>query len=111
MEYNPDELSKRLRELRKSNGYTQEQLAKMLCVESKTYQKHERKKKPTAPPLGRVIKLSEIYEVSTDYILTGKETSVLFEKVANHLESCPDNIQEYILVIMERLLSLFKDLK
>ncbi len=67
------ELSERLRELRKKAGYSQETLAEMLDVSRQAVSKWESSQ--GKPDVDNVIKLTEIYQVSADYILLGKENT------------------------------------
>lgn len=61
--------SKRLKELRKEFGYTQAELAKLLQLEAPAISKYELGLRE--PSLNVLNKLSEIFNVSVDYI-TGK---------------------------------------
>ncbi len=65
------ELLTRLQELRKKYGYSQEQLSEMLGVSRQAVSKWESGQ--TTPDINNLMKLSEIYNVSTDYLLFGKE--------------------------------------
>ncbi|EJE7233483.1 helix-turn-helix transcriptional regulator [Clostridium botulinum] len=65
------EISERLQQLRKLANYSQEQLADMLNVSRQAISKWESGQ--SNPDINNVIKLSGIYNVSTDYILIGKE--------------------------------------
>lgn len=65
------ELYERLRELRKKAGYSQEILAEMLGVSRQAVSKWESGQ--GKPEIDNVIKLTEIYKVSADYILLGIE--------------------------------------
>lgn len=67
------ELFERLRELRKKAGYSQETLAEMLSVSRQAVSKWEGGQ--GKPDVDNVIKLAEIYQVSTDYILLGTEST------------------------------------
>ena len=61
------DISERLQELRKKEGYSQEQVAEMLGLSRQAISKWESGQgKPE-------IKLTEIYHVSADYILLGTE--------------------------------------
>ena len=57
----------RLRSLREDNDYTQQQLAEKLFINRRTYAAYENG--TNCLPVDILIKLSEIYSVSTDYIL------------------------------------------
>ena len=65
------ELYERLRELRKGAGYSQETLAEMLGISRQAVSKWESGQ--GKPEIDNVIKLTEIYQVSADYILLGIE--------------------------------------
>ena len=65
------ELYERLRELRKKAGYSQEILAEMLGISRQAVSKWESGQ--GKPDIDNVIKLTEIYQVSADYILLGVE--------------------------------------
>ena len=59
----------RLFDLRRKAGYSQEQLADLLGVSRQAISKWEGAQ--GRPEVDNVVKLSQIYRVSTDYILTG----------------------------------------
>lgn len=71
--------------LRKENGYSQDQLAEMLNVSRQTISEWERDK--NMPSVEKLLALSEIFHVSLDYIITGKE----FE--GNRLNNLPNNFK------------------
>lgn len=62
-------IADRLKELRKKAGYSQEQLAGMLDVSRQAVSKWESAQ--GNPDIENLVKLTEIYHVSADYILTG----------------------------------------
>ena len=66
-------IGKRIQNRRKQQGYTQEQLAEMMNVSIQMVSNLERGNK--AIRIDNLINLSRILNVSTDYILTGKETT------------------------------------
>lgn len=75
-------LSDRLQELRKTHNLSQEQLAEKLDISRQAISKWESGQ--ANPDINNLLKLSNIYEVSTDYILLGKETDsqiVVEEKI------------------------------
>lgn len=75
-------LSDRLQKLRKTHNLSQEQLAEKLDVSRQAISKWESGQ--ANPDINNLLKLSNIYEVSTDYILLGKETDsqiVVEEKI------------------------------
>ena len=67
------EIGKRIQNRRKQQGYTQEQLAELMNVSIQMISNVERGIK--AIRIDNLINLSRILDISTDYILTGKETT------------------------------------
>ena len=65
------DISERLQELRKKEGYSQEQVAEMLGLSRQAISKWESGQ--GKPEIDNIIKLTEIYHVSADYILLGIE--------------------------------------
>lgn len=65
------DLSQRLQELRKKEGYSQEQVAEMLGLSRQAISKWESGQ--GKPEIDNIIKLTEIYHVSADYILSGTD--------------------------------------
>lgn len=65
------ELAKRLKELRKQLNQTQSEVALNLNVPYQTYQSYELGK--SVPPLDKLIKLADLYDVSLDYLVGRKE--------------------------------------
>ena len=61
------EYQKIIRDLREDNDLTQEQVAKILGTSQTMYARYERG--ASELPIRHLIKLSELYKVSTDYIL------------------------------------------
>lgn len=66
-------IGQRIQTRRKQRGYTQEQLADLMNVSIQMVSNLERGNK--AVRIDNLIRLSEILEISTDYILTGKENA------------------------------------
>ncbi|MFC5732155.1 helix-turn-helix domain-containing protein [Cytobacillus gottheilii] len=71
-------LKEQLIKLRKENNKTQEDLAKLLGVTRPAYTAYESGKRN--PDYESLIKLSEYYDVSLDFLLTGKEKDGETEK-------------------------------
>lgn len=59
--------SDRLKELRINANYTQHQIAEMLGVKQQSYARYENN--TGEPTLDTVVKLCEIFDVSSDYLL------------------------------------------
>lgn len=62
-------LGQRLRHLREDLGYTQEHVSNQLNVERQTYTNYENGYRN--PPLDCLIKLSDLYSTSIDYLVRG----------------------------------------
>ena len=58
---------KRIRDLREDNDYTQKEVAKILSCSQQVYSNYELGQRDI--PTDILIKLSDLYDVSTDYIL------------------------------------------
>ena len=67
-------LSKRLKLLRKEKGITQEQLADILHVERSSIGKYESPSKPVIPSSDVLIRMSDYFNVSLDYLLGKSDT-------------------------------------
>ena len=67
------DLAERLQDLRKKAGYSQEQLADLLGISRQAVSKWEASQ--GKPETDNIIKLTEIYHVSADYILLGTESA------------------------------------
>lgn len=64
-------LGKRLKELRKSYGLTQEKLADALSISRVNYTRYETEK--ARPDYETLILLADFFDVTTDYLLGRKE--------------------------------------
>ena len=64
-------MAERLQRLRKEHHFSQEQLTERLQVSRQAVSKWENGQ--TAPDLDNIIAMSNLYEVTTDYILIGRE--------------------------------------
>ncbi len=65
------DISDRLAKLRRDNGLNQEELAEKLGVSRQAISKWERGE--SAPDLSNLIALSDLFDVSIDYLAKGKE--------------------------------------
>ncbi len=64
-------LNTRLNQLRKSKGFTAQQMADSLNMHIRAYRKYE--SGDTNPPLENLIKIADILDTSTDYLLCRDE--------------------------------------
>ncbi len=66
----PDKINQRIKEVREKMGLKQYQVAQLLDMKESTYSQMERTGKINSE---RIVELSKILKVSTDYLLTGDE--------------------------------------
>lgn len=71
-------IGERLKQLRKREGYTQKQLSELLEFQGNSYSSYEYNR--IKPSIEKFIKLAEILHTSVQYIVTGKELSIEFQK-------------------------------
>lgn len=81
------EFCQRLQDLRKKRGMTQELLAEQLGITRQTVSKWERGE--STPDFAYLVRISELFQVSTDYLLKGKlpqsqQPSIPGENVTEH---------------------------
>ena len=88
--YDMEASGKRLKELRKQAGKTQEQVAEAVGLEPGTISQIERGAKGMS--IDSLLMFSEIYGVSTDYILKGDETMTPSDALLEELEAL---VQKY----------------
>ncbi len=62
--------SKRIAELRKQNGYTQQKVGEVLGIKQPSYIRYENNN--AEPNLTNLVKLADLYDVTVDYLL-GRE--------------------------------------
>ncbi len=70
-------IGERLHELRSQAGYSQEQAAEILGISRQAVSKWESGQ--GKPDIDNVIRLAEMYHVTTDYILLGRENDIKIE--------------------------------
>lgn len=75
------DFSRRLKELRESQNITQEQLASLLNVSRPTIAGYETRQRQ--PDYDKLIMLSDIFQVSIDFLLTGREIVDTFSLIKN----------------------------
>lgn len=64
-------LGERLKKLRKYHGFTANRIAKALNISERAYRFYEAGSRN--PPFDILVKLSEIYDTSIDYLVTGSD--------------------------------------
>lgn len=80
-------IGKRIQIRRKQLGYTQEQLADLMNVSIQMVSNLERGNK--AIRIENLIRLSQILDISTDYILTGKQSADDLKALTNRIAQLP----------------------
>ena len=92
--YNADEFGKRLKQIRKKRGMTQETLAELLCLSADSISNYENGRTTCMPE--HVTKICQILNISADYLYLGLEKELLqssretMERITNILQSCSD---------------------
>jgi transcriptional regulator with XRE-family HTH domain len=92
--YNSDEFGKRLKQIRRTRGMTQEKLAELLCLSVDSVSKYENGKTTCMPE--HVTKICQILNIYADYLYFGVEKELLqgnggkMELITNILQSCSD---------------------
>ncbi len=95
--FNLAEIGKRISERRKLMGLTQEQLAERMDVSIQMISNLERGVK--AIRIDNLIRLSQILKISTDYILTGKQTTDDMSTLAEHISQLEEDKRKMIEVL------------
>lgn len=101
--YNPVETGNRIRECRQMKHLTQEQAAEALSVSIKHYSEIERG--ITGLSFDMFIRLCELYSVSADFLLFGKQED-LSPQLLSKLNNCPAKKKNQILSIIQSILEL-----
>lgn len=92
-------IGKRIQNRRRQQGYTQEQLAEMMNVSIQMVSNLERGNK--AIRIDNLINLSQILDISTDYILTGKETTEDIEALTFRIAQLPPKDRKMIEMLIK----------
>lgn len=92
------EIGKRISERRKLMGLTQEQLAEQMDVSIQMISNLERGVK--AIRIDNLIRLSQILNISTDYILIGKQTTDDMSTLAKHISQLEEDKRKIIEVLV-----------
>lgn len=101
--YNPVKTGNRIRECRQLKHLTQEQAAEALSISIKHYSEIERG--ITGLSFDMFIKLCDLYTVSADFLLFGKQED-LSPQLLSKINSCPEQKKNQILTILQSILEL-----
>lgn len=96
---NLKEIGKRIQNRRKLLGLTQEQLADEMNVSVQMVSNLERGNK--AIRIDNLLRLCQLLNVSTDYILTGKENDSDISALAQQIAALPEKEKDMIRVLVE----------
>lgn len=96
---NLQEIGQRIAMRRKQLGFTQEQMAGMMDVSIQMISNLERGVKSIR--IENLIKLCQILDISTDYILTGKQTYQDSFKLANQIAALSTENRKTIEVLID----------
>lgn len=97
-------ISEKIQQLRKSNGFSQEQLAEKLDVSRQAISKWE--SGASFPDIEKIVLISELFGVSTDYLMKDEKTT----ECGGDIQQCvqvPHKL--YIVDINKRKLSAFDE--
>ncbi|EAV9986179.1 helix-turn-helix transcriptional regulator [Listeria monocytogenes] len=91
----------RLKQLRKNNNKTQEDISKILGISRGAYSHIENGR--NEPDMETIVKLANIFGVSTDYLL-GRSNNSFIDTIAAHIDSnaTEDDIKEILAYIEEK---------
>ena len=96
---NLKEIGKRIQNRRKQLGFTQEQLADGINVSVQMVSNLERGNKSIR--IDNLLRLCQILDVSTDYILMGKENVSDISALAQQIAALPEKEKAMIRVLVE----------
>ncbi|HAC1783246.1 TPA_asm: helix-turn-helix domain-containing protein [Listeria monocytogenes] len=91
----------RLKQLRKNNNKTQEDISKILGISRGAYSHIENGR--NEPDMETIVKLANIFGVSTDYLL-GRSNNGFIDKIAAHIDSnaTEEEMEEILAYIEEK---------
>lgn len=92
-------IGKRIQQRRKQLSLTQEQVAEMMNVSVQMISNLERGNK--AIRIDNLVNLSNILNISTDYILTGKETITDLSALTERIQSLTEKEQQMIELLID----------
>jgi len=93
----------RIKKLRLKSQLSQEQMGELLGIDGKSYGKYEQG--TNLPKADRLMQLSDIFNVSIDYLVFGNIPSTI-ELVSSLLGKYDESVQEKVLICIENMLSL-----
>ena len=103
--YDVQESGKRLRDLRMKEGMTQDELSEKLGITKNAYQKIERG--ANGAKIDTLIELAEIFKVSLDYIVCGKQPQM----VESMISVLNESQQAFILATVSSMIKNFELMK
>jgi transcriptional regulator with XRE-family HTH domain len=108
------DLGKRIQELRKENGFTQQELAKKINISHPQIVRYENK--GVQPPADVLARIADIFDVSIDYLVNGDKSNRAEQtlkdaeliKQFKQLDQLPDDEKNSILKVVNALIRDFK---
>lgn len=90
-------MSKRLQELRRKEELSQEELAERIGVSRQAISKWESEQ--SSPDIENIVRLSEVFNTSTDYILKGIQPTVIMLSDKDEIKhSCNTRNRQYLAI-------------
>ncbi len=86
-------LAKKLKDLRKSFGITQDEIAQLLNMSRTSFSKYENG--AANPPLAVLRKLAKLYNVQIEYLIHDDKTTLTLNEADTDTEPDPDNLVFY----------------
>lgn len=94
-------LSEKIIKLRKGHGWSQDDLAEQMDVSRQSVSKWENGE--SQPDINKILRLSEIFSVSTDYLLKNDDENVAAEKIQDDISSLKkvtkNEAEDFLLVV------------
>jgi transcriptional regulator with XRE-family HTH domain len=108
------DLGKRIQELRKKNGLTQQELAKQINISHPQVVRYENK--GVQPPADVLSRLADVFDVSIDYLVYGNKSDKVEQtlkdaeviKQFKQLDQLPDEEKQSILKVVSALIRDFR---
>lgn len=100
MNYQMKESGKRIKELRKNKGFTQESFAQKIGISHRTYSGIEIGKNSTS--IETFVEIAKVLETTLDYIITGEKQESI-EEISFAIDKLPIEKRELALRLMKSI--------
>lgn len=88
------QLARQIKSLRQDQGYSQEDLVQKLYLSRQAISKWETGE--TVPDLENIVALADLFEVSLDYLILGREPEVIIKEIEVQVDKKPQTIWEFL---------------